>query len=106
MAGYTVIQKGETRYAFVVKEYSSGKPRYVIETEQCLTHGGTFYSRNVTKEQGNKFYMEMIGKGFKQFRNAREVSWYATIPNNTPYEEEWVTDGKYLVPIKSQVFDA
>lgn len=114
MAGYTVIQKDRTRHTFMVREYytligsqriPSGKPRYVIETEECLTTGGFIYSRDVTKEEGNKFYTDMIEKGFKQFRNGKEISWYATIPNNTPWEEEWTTDGKYLVPIKSRVLD-
>ena len=103
MAGYTVIQKDRTRYTFIASQYSGGNPRYSIHTEQCLIGGGCLSMRDTTKEEGNRFYTEMIAKGFKQFRNAREVSWYATVENNTPYEEEWKIEGKYLVPIKSQV---
>lgn len=111
----TIIQKDRTRYTFIVDEYymeiggiggkriPTGNPRYSIHVEQCLTTGGSLTMRNTTKEEGNKLYLELISKGFKQFRNVREVSWYATIRNNTPYDEEWTTEGKYLVPIKSQV---
>ena len=107
----TVIQKEGTRYTFIVDEYytciganysPSGKPRYVVEVEQLLSSGASLYRNNTTKEAGNKLYLELLEKGFKQFRNAREVSWYATIRNNTPYDEEWTTEGKYLVPIKSR----
>ena len=108
----TVIQKGKTRYTFIKDEYytliwgrriPSGKPRYSVHIEQVLTTGGSLIMEETTKEKGNRLYLELIAKGYKQFRNAREISWYATIENNTPYEEEWTTDGKYLVPIKSQV---
>lgn len=112
-SGYTVIQKGRTRYTFIAGSYymeiggMGGKriptsPRYSIHTEQLLTTGGSLTMRDVTKEEGNKFYLDCLAKGFHQFRNAREVSWYATIENNSPYEEEWTIEGKYLVPIKSR----
>ena len=111
----TVIQKDRTRYTFIVDEYymeiggiggkriPTGKPRYSVHVEKCLTTGASLTMNDTTKEKGNQLYMELISKGFKQFRNGREVSWYATIENNTPYDEEWATDGKYLVPIKSRV---
>lgn len=113
--GYTVLQKGRTRYTFIVGEYyteiggiggariPSGKPRYSVHIEQMLTSGSSFIMNDTTKEAGNSLYKELISKGFKQFRNAREVSWYATIENNTPFDEEWTTEGKYLIPIKSRV---
>lgn len=114
MAGYTVIQKDRTRYTFIVGEYytvigckriPSGKPRYSVHVEQLLTSGGSLVMNDTTKEAGNRLYKELIAKGYKQFRNAREVSWYATIENNTPYDEEWSTEGKYLIPIRSRVLD-
>lgn len=112
MTGYTVIQKGRTRHTFIVGEYyteigskriPTGKPRYSIHTEQLLTTGASLTMNDTTKERGNALYLELMSKGYKQFRNAREVSWYATADCYTPYEEEWITDGKYLIPIKSQV---
>lgn len=114
MTGYTVIQKDRTRYTFIVGEYytvigckriPSGKPRYSVHVEQLLTSGGSLVMNDTTKEAGNRLYKELIAKGYKQFRNAREVSWYATIENNTPYDEEWSTEGKYLIPIRSRVLD-
>ena len=111
MAGYTVIQKDRTRYTFIVGEFYTEigskriptcKPRYSVRVEELLTTGGSLIMNDTTKEKGNQLYKELISKGFKQFRNAREVSWYATIENNTPYDEEWTTEGKYLIPIKSR----
>ena len=99
---YTVIQKDTTRYVFSTNKTESGAVYYTIDTEECLFTGSSFSRRAVTKEEGNRFYLERMAKGFKRFRNAREVSWYATIPNNTPYEEEWTTSGQYLVPIRSR----
>lgn len=100
---YTVIQKDRTRYVFETNKSTSGGEYYTINTEQLLTCGSSVSRQVVTKEGGNKFFLEMLSKGFKQFRNAREVSWYATTRNNTPFEEEWTTEGRFLVPIKSQV---
>ena len=114
MMGYTVIQKGRTRYTFISGEWymdcgfkriPTGKPRYSIQCERLLATGASMNTNETTKEKGNQFYLDLISKGFKQFRNAREVSWYATIENNSPFEEEWTTDGKFLIPIKSRVLD-
>ena len=99
--GYTVIQKDNTRYSFIKSTYTSGAPRYQYCVEQNMIFGSSVTYFNTTKESGNALYLELLGKGFKQFRNPREVSWYATVRNNTPYPEEWTTDGKYLVPIDS-----
>lgn len=60
----------------------------------------TYY---VTKEYGNGLYLRLLEDGFARFRTLLEVSWYATLENNTPYEEEWKIEGIYFVPVKSQV---
>ena len=101
--GYTVLQKNRSRYEFIKGVYrGSGNPRYTVKVEHLGIGGSSVSYRDVSKEAGNKLYLELIEKGFKQFRNAHEVSWYATIENNTPYDEEWTTEGKFLVPIKSE----
>ena len=97
----TTIQKGNVRYTF--KAYDNGK--CFIETEQNLTTGASLFWRTVSAEHGNEFYKRAMAEGFRRFRNINEVSWYATKDNNTPYEEEWVTDGIYLVPVKSRVLE-
>ena len=102
MAKVTVIQKERRRITFKVSQYANGDPKYDIEFEECLATGSSLSSRTVTKDDGNQFYTELMADGYKRFRKTSEVSWYATIENNTPYEEEWTTDGKYLIPIKSR----
>lgn len=105
MTKITTLQKARTRYIFINHTYSNGEPRYTIQCEKLLITGSSLTSREVRKEEGNAFYKKLIEMGFKQFRNVKEVSWYATIENNTPYEEEWTTEGKYLIPIKSRVLE-
>lgn len=93
-----IIQKEDTRYTF-----SQSNGRYCIITEKMFQVGGSMSFRYVSKEEGNRFYLESMAEGFKRFRNIYEVSWYATRENNTPYAEEWIVDGNYLIPIKSRV---
>lgn len=105
MAKITVLQKENNRYAFIFDDSreSSSCGRYRIERRTLLSTGATAYTENTTKEDGNALYRELISNGFYRFRSVREVSWYATCPNNTPRKEEWKTEGIYLVPIQSSV---
>lgn len=96
----TVIQKDSTRYKFTRYE-----KRCEVEVQQMGIFGASVSSRYVSPEAGNTLYKELMAKGFKRFRNVREVSWYATRPNNTEYEETWKVEGDYLVPVVSRVLD-
>lgn len=104
MTKVTTLQKDHTRYTFIRDTYpNSNNARYCVKHEQLFITGSSVGWDYTTKERGNALYKELIEKGFKQFRNGYEVSWYATIENNTPYDEEWITEGKFLIPIKSRV---
>lgn len=95
----TVIQKDSERYSFVQDAFNDGTPRYCIKRETMMVFGGGISYEYVSKEKGNSLYKELMAKGFHQFRSVREVSWYATRENNTPYAEEWQTDEKYFIPV-------
>lgn len=81
-----IIQKENIRYTFIQEE-----------------HGSTVSFENTTREKGNELYKKLMADGFKRFRDISEVTWYATSENNTPYEEKWKIEGRYLIPIKSRV---
>lgn len=111
MTKITVLQKDSDRYTFI---FDDSRPedtnlctcgRHRISHEHMMTFGAGQTTENTTKERGNAFYKELIQKGFHRFRKLSEVSWYATRENNTPYEETWITEGIYLVPIASRVLD-
>lgn len=92
------LQKDHSRYIFV-----NENGRFFVEREQCLTTGSSFSRDRVSREAGNELYKSLIEKGFLRFRNVKEVSWYATTENNTPFDEVWKIENGYLVPIASQV---
>lgn len=96
------IQKDSTRYSFYTKRTNTGDPIYCIQTEQMYSLGASLSYQYVTKDNGNQFYKDRMASGFKRFRNAREISWYATRENNTPFVEQWEIQGDYLVPIISR----
>lgn len=102
-----VLQRGICRVSFI---YDDSKPedtqfctngRRTLVLEQHGYVGSSLSYRQVTKEQGNDYYKLLIEEGYHRFRSLNEVSWYATIENNTPYEEEWTTDGIYFIPVRS-----
>ena len=101
---YTVIQNGYTRYTFETRKSNMGRDMYCIVTEimgRTMT-GSSVTFEFVSRERGNAFYIEMMSKGFHRFRNARDVSWSATLDT---YEkrynkEEWRVDGKYFIPCR------
>ena len=109
-----IIQKENIRYTFIQEEHGSTltpwgyigeiKQYYKIKREYLLCAGGSTVSfENTTREKGNELYKKLMADGFKRFRDISEVTWYATSENNTPYEEEWKIEGRYLIPIKSRV---
>lgn len=99
---YIVIQKDHSRYTFI---QSDTAPKYSIHIEQlCISGlGSSLCFEYPTKERGNELYKKLMADGFKKFRNMNEVSWYATVENNTPYDEEWKVEGQYLIPVNSRV---
>ncbi len=76
---------------------------YSVTHERMMTFGSSESTEITTREKGNELYKKLIADGFHRFRKYKEVSWYATRENNTPYEETWITEGIYLVPIASRV---
>lgn len=97
-----VLQKDNSRYSFIQEENECGAKYYKIVSATCLFCGETHHTEYTTKERGNEKYNRLLQKGFKKFRNVREVSWYATVENNTPYKEAWEIEGDYLIPICSR----
>lgn len=93
-----VLQKDSIRYTLT--RYES---RFWVDRQEMGIFGASASARFMSPAQGNGLYMDLLDKGFKQFRSLAEVSWYATRPNNTPYEETWKVDGDYLVPVASRV---
>lgn len=99
-----VLQKGKVRYTFIP---SKDGGLHTIDCDQMTYAGAAHYSKQVTAEQGNKIFSDLVlNKGFKLFRSLHEVSWYATIENNTPYKEEWAVQGAYLIPLNSHSVDS
>lgn len=91
------IQKDERRYRFVF--YAN---ECVIRHERLVRGGMVAGSRYVSCREGKKELEERLGEGFLKFQNEKEVSWYATVENNTPYAEIWETRGSYLIPVISR----
>ena len=101
----TVLQMEDTRYTFILDDTkkNSSCGRYKVKCETMMSLGSSVHIENTTKEKGNQLYKFLLGKGFHKFRNLREASWYATLPNNTDREEEWKVENGYFIPIKSSV---
>ena len=93
-----VIQMDKSRVKFYI-EGNKAELRY----EMLLTGGGgTSYSEYMPIEKARDVFRKYMGMGFKRFRNVREVNWYATIENNTPFNEVWKVEGDFLIPIESR----
>lgn len=94
---YTVIQKDRTRYTFIPK---NGRLQCIF-CEDLLASGlgASAHYEYVSKEDGNKFYIEKIKDGFKKFKSVESVSWYATVADGyVPCgEHNWETEGIYLI---------
>ena len=106
--GRVTIQKDRARYTLQEQAVDRGNssPRYMIQSEVLFEtgHGSGSY-RYTGEREALEFLIRMMDQGFKKFQNAREVSWYATVENNTDREEVWEVQGDWLVPIKSGVLD-
>lgn len=94
---YFVIQKGKSRVKFIIDG-----DKATLQHEMVLVSGGTGYSEHMPIEKAREQFRKYMGMGFKRFRNAKEVNWYATIENNTPYKEVWKVEGDFLIPIESR----
>jgi hypothetical protein len=92
-----IIQNEDTRITF-----RQDRNRYEVVTEQNGFGGSSVHISGSTRDAGNKLYAKCMKNGFKRFRDIKEVSWYATSYNNTPYKEEWRVEGNYLIPICSR----
>lgn len=105
MIKVTVLQMKGTRYTFILDDTkkNSACGRYQVKCEIMMNLGSSVHIENTTKEKGNQLYKSLLEKGFHKFRNPREISWYATLPNNTGREEEWKVENGYFIPIKSSV---
>lgn len=108
MSKVTVLQKGNDRYTFRAGSisYDPNAPEiYSVTREHLMTTGSSEYTEITTKDKGNALYKKLIADGFHRFRSYKDVSWYATCENNTPYEEVWKTEGIYLIPVVSRILD-
>lgn len=98
-----ILQKEDTRYAFTdLLDKSSGKQSVCVAHETKLPTGhGTMSHDYVSVEKAEEKIKKLINDGFIQFRSVSEVSWYATRPNNTPYEEVWEVKDGFFIPKES-----
>lgn len=96
---YIAVQNEDTRYIFSYNEQSN---RYNVQREHLLGLGAEVSGETLTVDKAAEKLANLKEKGFLEFRNAREVSWYATIENNTPYEEKWETKDGFLIPVESR----
>lgn len=105
MIKVTVLQMEDVRCTFILDDTKENNScgKYQVKFEYKMSSGSSVSIENTTKEKGNQLYKRLIEKGFCKFRNLNEVSWYATLPNNTDREEEWKVENGYFIPIKSSV---
>ena len=92
-----VLQKGNLRYSF---EKHLGQVR--ITRYENLGLGASVMRETVSAEEAAETFDDLLRQGWHKFRSLAEVSWYATVRNNTPYKEEWTVKGQYLVPVNSR----
>ena len=92
-----VLQYRNERVTFKKQEDGS----FEVTTEESLGTGGTIQGRIVTREQAGFLLIRYKLRGFAEFRTEKEVSWYATMRNNTPYEEKWEVVNGIFIPVCS-----
>lgn len=92
-----VLQKDNVRYTFNPVKMPDG--RYQVTYEYNMVFGSSMSYEYYKKDAGNSLYKKLLENGFKRFRSWDEVSWYATVENNTPYAQEWTTEGIWFVPV-------
>jgi len=94
----TAIQNENTRYIF---DYDDTLNIYNVTREQLLSVGESRSFNTMSVEEAVKELSDLKSKGFLEFRNTEEISWYATTENNTPYVENWEIENGFLIPIES-----
>lgn len=95
-----ILQKGTERCRMTKTDYSSLR-NIRVEFEHNMHIGSSLHYEYMSRDEANKLYVDMISKGFKRFRNVREVSWYATADKDTyipSSEPKWKTEGIWFIP--------
>ena len=95
---YATLQRDNVRYTF---QYEADANQYRVQREHMLGLGSEVSSTRHSAEEGLSRFSELKENGFLEFRNANEVSWYATTDNNTGHPEVWEARDGYLIPINS-----
>lgn len=97
----TVITLQEENRRFII-HFDKEQNQYLMDIEVGDPIGSVpglykrFSKENLAEEIANQ-----KEQGYMEFRNVEEVSWYATVANNTPYEEKWKKKDGMLIPIES-----
>ena len=98
LVSYIVLQKDKIRYTF---QYDTKLNKYDERRDETFFTGGTFTINKVSVEKALEKIEKLKREGFLEFKDPRQVSWYATVENNTPYQEIWKENDGYFVPIDS-----
>jgi len=98
-----VLQNEDTRYKFeVIPETKTCSERVSVTCEKKLMTGhGTMSHDYMSVERSEEKLKKLLEDGYIKFRTVHEVSWYATRPNNTPYEEIWEVKEGFFIPKES-----
>lgn len=99
---YVALQKENFRYVY---QYHADQNKYSVTREHMYDLGSSMSVDYTAKESAPVQIAEIKERGYLQFRNPAEVSWYATRENNTPYDEQWEVKNGYLIPINSHSTD-
>lgn len=95
---YVALQNENTRYTFV---RDGNTDYYDVKREHLLVGGAGVSFDRMNAEKTKEEIADLKSKKFFEFRNAKEVSWYATANNNTPYDEKWEVQNGILIPVES-----
>lgn len=93
-----IFQKERSRVIFTFNENTDS---YDVEHLTLFTHGESSTTTKESKVEKLQHTMLLRSYGYNEFRNPKEVSWYATVENNTPYDEKWEMECGCLIPIES-----
>lgn len=98
-----ILQKEDTRYAFTgLLDRPTDKRKVCVAHETKFSSGhGTMSHDYISVEKAEAKVRDLIEEGYIKFRTVSEVSWYATRPNNTPYEETWEIKDGFFIPKES-----
>lgn len=94
-----VLQKNRSRVKFAI----DGSKATLYHEDLLAGGGAQAYYECTSIEKARDLFRRYLELGFKRFRNMKEVNWYATIENNTPFKEIWKVEGDFLIPIESRL---